>query len=310
MTREWAANMADNLTRDVITIKSNIFKRIDGHPIIPTACKLAINDQLVKVDYWHIVYHLQDNIRELLLDALDDALSYEEVLSIFAELNLDEYVDKIVAIATLNRYIDSVPMEFDGDIIITDPCYFMKELDESTRPAREEFMLDDYSSISDEQYQEDYARWAEACRAWRNVNPSDWEKTNCGTNMSVLGFKKYMVRDTLYGDWSCTTYNTLTKKEMGTFCADAGTVGVFCLNDIMAYNPDWKNDTGLATLIKDFKGTVQFVVTEHHGVYSSDIGSNIKAGDSWTDYQLTVVGKGINKITGEPIEFVGSQTGF
>ena len=310
MTREWVEMMADNLTKEAITIKSNIFKRIKAHSMIPTACKMAINDQLVGGDYSHIVYHLRDNIRELLLDSLDDAFSYEEVLSAFAELNLDEYVDKIIAIAKLSRYVDSAPMEFDGDIIITDPCYFMKELDESTRPKREDFMLDDYSSLTLEKYQEDYARWADACRAWDRANPSDWEKTNYGVGMSVLGFTKYMVRDTLYGDWSCTTYDTLTKKELGTFCADAGTVGVFCFNDIMAYNPDWKDNAGLTTLIKDFKGTVQFVVTEHHGVYSYDIGDNIKAGDSWTDYRVTVVGKGTNRITGEPIEFVGSQTGF
>ena len=33
-------------------------------------------------------------------------------------------------------------------------------------------------------------------------------------------------------------------------------------------------------------------------------------GDKWEDYVVEVVGHGINKKTGEPINFVGKQTGF
>jgi len=41
-----------------------------------------------------------------------------------------------------------------------------------------------------------------------------------------------MTIDTLYGDWSCTAFNTDTKEEMGCFCADAGMVTAALLEDI------------------------------------------------------------------------------
>lgn len=40
--------------------------------------------------------------------------------------------------------------------------------------------------------------------------------------MEILGITKYLVRDTIYGDWSCTTFNSDNKEPIGEFCADAG----------------------------------------------------------------------------------------
>ena len=37
---------------------------------------------------------------------------------------------------------------------------------------------------------------------------------------------EYIARDTIYGDWSCTTFNTDTKEAIGKFCADSGMVAV------------------------------------------------------------------------------------
>ena len=122
--------------------------------------------------------------------------------------------------------------------------------------------------------------------------------------MYKLGFKNYMVRDTIYGDWSCTTYNSDTKEVIGHFCADAGLVGVFLLNEVLKYNPGFDyhiNNTYTTTLIKDFEGTVQFVVNEI-------------VEDNSTEYIVRVivrvVGHGKNKVTGEPINFITEQTGL
>lgn len=62
-------------------------------------------------------------------------------------------------------------MKFKGDIIITDPCYIIRE------------------------------------------NSDDWTKCGCGDFMENLGIKNYLCRDTIYGDWSCTTFNLDTKKR-------------------------------------------------------------------------------------------------
>lgn len=169
-------------------------------------------------------------------------------------------------------YLDSEPMEFDGDIIITDPCYI----------------------INDDTAEEDH-----------------WELCNYGNEMENLGIHNYMTRNTLYGDWSCTTYSD-TGDVLGHFCADAGLVSVFLLDEVLKYNPKFdshiKSDW-TTTWIKDFKGTVQFVVVYTDGYYEEDSEYHEK-GEHWEDYSVQVVGKGINKITGEPINFVGKQTGF
>lgn len=174
---------------------------------------------------------------------------------------------------TYDRYLDSEPVEFDGDIIITDPCYILKDGDSK----------DD-----------------------------DWKTCEWGDNMEALGINHYMTRDTLYGDWSCTTFDTDSKKKIGCFCADAGLVSVFLLDEVLRYNPDFDYHTErpwTTTLIKDFKGTVQFIVKREEGVYEEDT-EFWKAGDTWIDYAVEVVGHGINKVTGEAINFVGTQTGL
>jgi hypothetical protein len=155
-------------------------------------------------------------------------------------------------------------MEFDGDIIITDPCYIIRAKHHGTKPLYED----------------------------------DWNYCEYGDNMEALGINNYICRDTLYGDWSCTTYDLNTKEPIGEFCADAGMVAVFDLKEVLKYNPDFDyhlNKKWTTTLIKNFKGTVQFVVEEDH---------------EYDDYEVKVIGHGVNKITGEPIDFVGQQTGL
>ena len=164
-------------------------------------------------------------------------------------------------------YLDR-EMDFDGDIIITDPCYIMREDYHGTQP----------------------------------LTDNDWAACNYGSNMEVFGFTKYMVRGTIYGDWGCTTFDTDTNEVIGHFCADAGLVGVFLLDEVLKYNPaytDLVNNNHTVTWVKDFKGTVRFVVNEEKFEYNNK---------ECTDYAVEVVGHGINKRTGKPINFVGKQT--
>lgn len=116
-------------------------------------------------------------------------------------------------------------MKFKGSIIITDPCYIAAEI----------------------------------------ISNDDWGLCEYGENMEVLGISPtHLVAGTIYGDWSCTTFNTDTKEPIGRFCADAGLVGVFLLEDVLKYNPDFNyhtERTWTATLIEDFDGEVE-IVTE------------------------------------------------
>lgn len=206
-------------------------------------------------------YYETDEMRMKFLEALFS--SVEGLRSRYRQItNLSRIYDE---------YLDSEPMEFDGDIIITDPCYVLRDGD---------------------------------------AHSNDWEKCNCGSNMESLGINHYMTRDTLYGDWGCTTFDIDTKKPIGQFCADAGLVSVFLLDEVLKYNPEFNYHTErpwTTTLIKNFKGSVQFVVKREEGEYEKDT-EFWKAGDKWVDYAVEVIGHGVNKVTGEAINFVGKQT--
>lgn len=113
----------------------------------------------------------------------------------------------------------------------------------------------------------------------------DWEKCNYGKNMRILGIKNSLCRNTIYGDWSCTAFNSDTKEEIGEFCADAGMVAVFLLDEVLKYNPNfdyYKERPWTTTWIKGFNGDVEIKV--------------IKG-------EVTVVGKG-------NVNFETHQTGF
>ena len=186
-------------------------------------------------------------------------------------------------------------MYFKGTIVITDPCYIIKE-NPIKCPNEEDFGLpasiiskpfNDYSTPEELAYKAALDRYFEESRKY-----NDWDKCNYGENMGALGIHNYISESTIYGDWGCTTYQTeeepkeflesilrvlndnledkdelpiLDKgKAIGGFCADAGLVGVFLLDEILAYNPDWKSwieeDSWCATRIEDFEGEVEYYI--------------------------------------------------
>jgi len=180
------------------------------------------------------------------------------------EHSIREELEKLFQLKySFQQFSDSDLVEFDGDIIITDPCYVMRDDAED-----------------------------------------DWEKCSCGENMDELGIHHFMSRSTIIGDWSCTVYNTDNHRKIGEFCADAGMVSVLLLNEVLQYNPSFDyhiNRKWTTALIKNFKGTVQFVVHEVHFEYN---------GEDHVGYEVEVVGHGVNKKTGKPFNFSSRQTGL
>ena len=185
---------------------------------------------------------------------------YEECeyyLDLIRSSGIEKLFNKYTKKKILHEYLDSDPMIFNGDILITDPCYIIRE-----------------------------------------DSKEDWNICCYGYDMEKLGINHYMTRDTLYGDWSCITFNSDTKEPIGRFCADAGLISVMSLDEVLKYNPDYDCDlkeSFTATIIRDFYGTVQFVVRQD---------------ESKEEYYLEVIGHGINKVTDKPINFVGKQGSF
>lgn len=155
-------------------------------------------------------------------------------------------------------------MKFKGDIIITDPCYIIRAKHHGTVPITED----------------------------------DWEACEYGVNMEALGIYNYLSSDTLYGDWSCTTFNSDTNEEIGEFCADAGMVSVFLLDEVLKYNPHFDYHLyrpWTTTLIKDFDGEIEVKIVKVD--YRTDDGFTEKYDE------VRVVGVG-------NVNFFTSQSGF
>ena len=190
-------------------------------------------------------------------------------------------------------------MYFKGTVVITDPCYIIKK-NPIKYPNQTDFGLP--ASISSKPFK-DYSTPEElaykaALDYYYKESPKydDWDKCDYGENMEVLRIHNYISEPTIYGDWSCTTYkideepkdfvdsvlqalkDNLEDEEygedessipyegeyIGGFCADAGLVGVFLLDEILAYNPDWKSwieeHSWCATIIENFEGEVEYYI--------------------------------------------------
>lgn len=189
-------------------------------------------------------------------------------------------------------------------IIITDPCYIVNNCTEKN-PNPVPFTKEAVESPNYEEIREAYYDWEE--------EHNDWKKCAYGSNMEALGISNYICRDTLYGDWSCSTYNTDTKECIGNFCADAGLVAVFELDEIRAYNSNidkWIEDhSWCVTVIKNFTGNIDFKIVHTEGVYTKEdeYESNgkiyCKEGEAWENDEVQVIGKG-------NVNFFTTQTGF
>lgn len=192
-------------------------------------------------------------------------------------------------------------MYFKGTIVITDPCYIIKE-NPIKIPQPEDFNLS--PSINSKKFTDyktsDELAYKAACDKYYNEYPKhdDWAKCDFGEDMEVLGIHNYFTEPTIYGDWSCNTYKISENpkdfvnkveqdikdnlyeeefgneetyipdcgEEIGEFCADAGLVSVFLLDEILAYNPNWakwiEEHPWCATIIEDFEGEVEYYCDE------------------------------------------------
>jgi hypothetical protein len=197
----------------------------------------------------------KEYIRELLKNCFNEI--YDDCVTVMFQDEIDEINKKE------NMFFESkeeTKMKFRGDIIITDPCYIIRDENQMTK--------------------------------------DDWEECNYGENMEALGIKNYLTRETIYGDWSCTTYNKDTGEEIGKFGADAGLVSVFLLSEVLAYNPDFDyhiSKPWTTTLIKDFDGYIRIREIDVVNEYTSIIDGGKK--------EVRVIGEG-------NINFFTTQTGF
>lgn len=194
--------------------------------------------------------------------------------------------------------------KFNGDIVITDPCYiFSDEQRHAWEDAYENYVSElpvkkinkvrDEVALSVAKFNKDWLEYQlseTACddKQWRDSLVKAIEKVKTLENdivcvevgdhtypavnfLSDHGFTDCMWGSTLYGDWQAAVFEKETKRCLGKFCADAGMWCVMCLDEVLNFNPDFSKflieSPHTATIIRDFAGDVQHVIIEEawHG---------------------------------------------
>lgn len=279
-------------------------------------------------DFAHIIYFTTEDNNVLGLSDLDCMEAGFLLVDIIYTLN---------AYKRSSKRANKVVHFENKDIIITDPCYIVKkqqykeDSDELKQIKKELYDLmnskDEYNLVKQngwkpqdltiQQMMDAYSKQKEYDELFsvlqkkeeelqaKEIVENDWSKCNYGDDMPVLGINNYICRNTIYGDWSCTTFNTDTNEPIGEFCADAGMVAVFDLEEVLKYNPDFDyhiNRPWTTTLIKNFTGDVWFDVEHTEGIYE-DTTKYHKKGDKWENDSVHVIGKG-------NVNFKTTQTGL
>ena len=181
-------------------------------------------------------------------------------------------------------------MYFKGTIIITDPCYIVKKCTEKN-PHPFPWTTVNIKNPNVKEMVKQYNEWEDS--------HDDWRKCKYGTNMEALGIFTYFTESTIYGDWGCSTYkieenpyevvNNLVEayeneedydikcSKLGSFCADAGLVSVFLLDEVRKYNPDIdkliEEHSWCVTTIPNFDGEVKYYVDKNNEAHIIGIGN-------------------------------------
>lgn len=146
-------------------------------------------------------------------------------------------------------------MKFKGTVVITDPCYFVKDEDWN------ENIWDngDLGSLGFSSYicrPTIYGDWG--CKTYQR------EGEDLAGDLQEL-FEEY--------NWRGLAEYANESKVIGRFCADAGTVAVVLLEDLKKYNPDVIPHlrSNMVTIIENYDGEIEdHVFLDKHVVIIGD----------------------------------------
>lgn len=143
-------------------------------------------------------------------------------------------------------------MNFNGTIIITDPCYIAENKDWGNG-----FNYNNMIGFSDNYIWED-----------TGVGDGRWKVSKLKNTLGLLELEKFIddieeAYYNLYDNPSIENQINLEKlvnqrETIGRYCVDSGTFGVFYLDEVLKYKPDFLVEHGdwCYTIIKDFIGDV------------------------------------------------------
>lgn len=148
-------------------------------------------------------------------------------------------------------------MNFNGTIIITDPCYIAENKDWGNGFNYNNMTISEEVGFSDNYIWED-----------TGIGDGRWKVSKLKNILGLLELEKFIddieeAYYNLYDNPSIENQINLEKlvnqrETIGRYCVDSGTFGVFYLDEVLKYKPDFLVEHGdwCYTIIKDFIGDV------------------------------------------------------
>lgn len=175
-------------------------------------------------------------------------------------------------------------MKFKGTIIITDPCYIIDN-DNDWEKGDYGYNMESHGIYNYITKETTYGDWS--CNTYATKNP----KKAVDDLASIVKYFDDKYEE--YGGYKVVTEEqykalcdecdarrdalNLETENLGRFCADAGLVSVFLLDEVKAYNPyieKWiEEHPWCVTTIEDFDGDVEYYEDEVGDAHIIGIGS-------------------------------------
>ena len=169
-------------------------------------------------------------------------------------------------------------MIFKGTIVITDPCYLDSDMPDSSTSERWWDMVqygDTLEASGIEHYICEntlYGDWS--CNTYKGILEEIKQARETWDEYYFTFFAKYNnpnlsseEKTELYKEYKQYEKQFNDAHTLGSFCADAGMVCVVYLEDVLKFNPNFKQWASThpwcATIIENFDGNVEYEIDEH-----------------------------------------------
>lgn len=167
-------------------------------------------------------------------------------------------------------------MKFKGTIVITDPCYLDNDMPKSSTSERwwekvcygENLEVSGFTNYISEDTL--YGDWS--CFTYKGTKEEINDKILEWDRYYLNFFNKYndtenaKTKEILLEEYKAKEVEFKKENILGSFCADAGIVCVVYLDEVLAFNPNFKKwveeHSWCATIIENFDGDIEYIIDD------------------------------------------------
>ena len=202
MEKSYIENKKQKLQNELLTIKEKALEILSKFETTNSNYDIIKDVERLKEDIenedWYIITTSVRFLRIGLVYLEKNEELKERNLVLWKELdNLCSSLHKTFSeLNSCDSIMDNGPLCVENKtIVITDPCYIMKDRDETNRPKWDDYFshknMRDYPDYNKEkdtskQFKKDHEKYDKAYKKWDEENPEDWERCDYGDNMEIL----------------------------------------------------------------------------------------------------------------------------